>query len=144
MFKKAKKAPLNTLNLFGKMFYHFFCHIHGKCFCNFFFDFLLIVNYLNIGLKKKKKITLVQKKSFPKPNLIQKPTKIEKKWFLREYCEISAHTDVPNLFFPFWTACLPWTETLFRPQKDNRSHQHGANFKRCRPLAPNPTSIAKQ
>ena len=22
-------------------------------------------------------------------------------WFLRVYCEISAHADVPNIFFPF-------------------------------------------
>ena len=32
--------------------------------------------------------------------------------FLKAYCEISAHTDVPNIFFQFWTAYLPWTETL--------------------------------
>ena len=38
--KKAKNSTFEHTNtFFGKMFYHFFCHIHVKCFCNYFFDF---------------------------------------------------------------------------------------------------------
>ena len=66
-------------------------------------------------IEKNVSLHVSPKNSFLEPNLIQKPTKKQnfhpKKicwvvysyknwtyWFLRAYFEISAHTDVPNLF----------------------------------------------
>ena len=84
---------------------------------------------------------LVKKNSFLVPNLIKKPTKNQnhhpniffgvifsyknlRYWFWRKYCEISAHTDVPNLFSilnclfamnlnPVVTSCYPVVITVF-------------------------------
>ena len=67
---------------------------------------------------KKKFWSRIWSKTLQKKNVIQKNMSSGffiinfTYWFWRGCCEISVHTDVPNLFFPFWTACLPWTKTL--------------------------------
>ena len=116
----------HTKSFFWQFFLSLFLHIHKKCFFNHFFiilktkhpccqqNFFLFVKYSKIKLIKTFFSDVSPKIVFWNriwSKNLQKQKKLFKKsvewffsytnlsyWFLRAYCEISAHTDVANIF----------------------------------------------
>ena len=133
VFKKAKNSIFQqTKTCFGK----FFCHNNEKCFCNHFLIFLkdkmhmlsakVFVNckIFKYWIEKTYFFYVHPKKTVFKSQIwsknLQKNKIVMQQIFFRDFFLYKNLTYrflraywCSQSFFPFWTAYLPWTETLF-------------------------------
>ena len=107
--KRPKIASFNTLKLFSAKLFIIFCHIHKNCVCKHFLIFSKTKVFVNF------KLLCLSKKQFSGVEFdptYRKKLNFHPIFFWVIFSYISAHW-CSQSFFPFWTAYLPWTETLF-------------------------------